>query len=139
MNTPISMSMPSAARGRVLSFSEKERTEEETGTLESSLLQLIDDNRRSSLQLREKTERSRKEAIRHAARTADLLVKAVNGGVEECFVNEKRIEAEIRSLAVTVARFGKQTDHWLAATHAVNSAVKVSHLYDLKKKSFCLL
>lgn len=72
------------------------------------------------------TERSRKEAIRNAARTADLLVKAVNGGVEECFVNEKRIESEIRNLAVTVARFGKQTDQWLAATHAVNSAVKVS-------------
>ncbi|CAG7880347.1 unnamed protein product [Brassica rapa] len=121
MNTPMSML---TSRGRVLPFSEKERTEEETGTLESSLLQLIEDNRRSSLQLREKTERSRKEAIRHAARTADLLVKAVNGGVEECFLNEKRIEAEIRSLAVTVARFGKQTDQWLAATHAVNSAVK---------------
>ncbi|KAG7568925.1 Biogenesis of lysosome-related organelles complex 1 subunit 1 [Arabidopsis thaliana x Arabidopsis arenosa] len=130
MNTPKSLS---AARGRVLPLSEKEKTEEESGTLESSLLQLIDDNRRSSLQLREKTERSRKEAIRHAARTADLLVKAVNGGVEECFVNEKRIESEIRNLAVTVAKFGKQTDQWLAVTHAVNSAVKVSdHLYDLQ-------
>lgn len=52
MKTPMSIS---AARGRVLPFSEKDRTEEETGTLESSLLQLIDDNRRSSLQLREKT------------------------------------------------------------------------------------
>ncbi|KAL1192750.1 Biogenesis of lysosome-related organelles complex 1 subunit 1 [Cardamine amara subsp. amara] len=121
MNTPMSLS---AARGRVLSFTEKDKTDEESGTLESSLLQLIDDNRRSSLQLREKTERSRKEAIRHGARTADLLVKAVNGGVEECFINEKRIETEIRNLAVTVARFGKQTDQWLAATHAVNSAVK---------------
>lgn len=114
----------SAARGRMLPFLEKEKSEEESETLESSLLQLIDDNRRSSLQLREKTERSRKEAIRHAARTADLLVKAVNGGVEECFVNEKRIESEIRNLAITVAKFGKQTDQWLAVTHAVNSAVK---------------
>ncbi|AEC08371.1 Biogenesis of lysosome-related organelles complex 1 subunit 1 [Arabidopsis thaliana] len=121
MNTPMSLS---AARGRMLPFLEKEKSEEESETLESSLLQLIDDNRRSSLQLREKTERSRKEAIRHAARTADLLVKAVNGGVEECFVNEKRIESEIRNLAITVAKFGKQTDQWLAVTHAVNSAVK---------------
>lgn len=52
MNTPMSFS---AARARVLSFKEKDKTEEEAGTLESSLLQLIDDNRRSSLQLREKT------------------------------------------------------------------------------------
>lgn len=67
-------------------------------------------------------------------------MKAVNGGVEECFVNEKRIESEIRNLAVTVARFGKQTDQWLAATHAVNSAVKVSHhLYDESSVLFCLV
>jgi hypothetical protein len=69
-------------------------------------------------------------------------VKAVNGGVEECFVNEKRIESEIRNLAITVAKFGKQTDQWLAVTHAVNSAVKVSdHLYFLRvfKITFRLL
>jgi hypothetical protein len=51
MNTPMSLS---AARGRMLPFLEKEKSEEESETLESSLLQLIDDNRRSSLQLREK-------------------------------------------------------------------------------------
>jgi hypothetical protein len=52
-------------------------------------------------------------------------VDAVNGGVQGAFINEKRIELEIRALAVTIARFMKQTDQWLAATHAINTAVKV--------------
>jgi hypothetical protein len=45
--------------------------------------------------------------------------------VQGAFINEKRIELEIRALAVTIARFMKQTDQWLAATHAINTAVKV--------------
>jgi hypothetical protein len=71
------------------------------------------------------TERAKKDAIRNAARVSDLLVDAVNGGVQESFINEKRIELEIRALAVTIARFMKQTDQWLTATHAINSAIKV--------------
>lgn len=71
------------------------------------------------------TEKSKKDAIRNAERVSDLLVDAVNGGVQECFINEKRIELEIRALAATITRFMKQTDQWLAATHTINTAVKV--------------
>ena len=56
---------------------------------------------------------------------SDLLVDAVNGGVQESFVNEKRIELEIRALTATIVRFGKQTDQWLAASHSINTAIKV--------------
>ncbi|XP_030503097.1 biogenesis of lysosome-related organelles complex 1 subunit 1 isoform X2 [Cannabis sativa] len=66
----------------------------------------------------------KKDAIKNAARVSNLLVDAVNGGVQECFVNEKRIELEIRALTATITRFMKQTDQWLTATHAFNSAVK---------------
>lgn len=74
-----------------------------------------------------KLEKAKKEAIRAAMRVSDLLVNAVNGGVQEVFINEKRIEMEIRSLAATIMRFSKQTDQWLAASHAINSAVKVTN------------
>ncbi|GAV84656.1 GCN5L1 domain-containing protein, partial [Cephalotus follicularis] len=57
------------------------------------------------------TEQAKKDTIRKAACMSDLLVDAVNGGVEECFINEKRIELEIRALAATVTQFIKQTDH----------------------------
>ncbi|XP_073039772.1 biogenesis of lysosome-related organelles complex 1 subunit 1 [Primulina eburnea] len=94
------------------------------GGLEASLLQMINDHNSASLKLREQTEKSKREAIRTASRVSDLLVNAVNGGVQEVFIIEKRIEIEIRALAATVARFSKQTDQWLAASHTINTAVK---------------
>ncbi|XP_043705662.1 biogenesis of lysosome-related organelles complex 1 subunit 1 [Telopea speciosissima] len=94
------------------------------GGLESSLLQLIHDHHQSSLRLGGQAEKAKRDAIRNGKRVADLLVEVVNGGVEESFINEKRIELEIRSLISTVLRYSKQTDQWLAATHAINSALK---------------
>jgi hypothetical protein len=96
----------------------------ELGGLESSLIQLINDHHHQSLSLREQTEKAKKEAIRSAVRVSDLFVNAVNGGVQESFVNEKRIELEIRALASTVMRFAKLTDQWLAASHSINTAIK---------------
>ncbi|XP_011080748.1 biogenesis of lysosome-related organelles complex 1 subunit 1 isoform X2 [Sesamum indicum] len=75
----------------------------EVGSLEASLLQMINDHNHASVELRENT---------------------VNGGVQEVFINEKRIEMEIRALAATIMRFSKQTDQWLTASHAINNAVK---------------
>ncbi|KAI3829934.1 hypothetical protein L1987_04066 [Smallanthus sonchifolius] len=120
------MSLPrrQPARARVKSLSEINRSDVQSGSLESSLLRLVNDHQNTAIRLREHTEKSKKEAIKSASRVSDLLVEAVNGGVEECFVNEKRIEVEIRALKATVMRFGKQTDQWLASTHAINNAIK---------------
>ncbi|XP_047310890.1 biogenesis of lysosome-related organelles complex 1 subunit 1-like [Impatiens glandulifera] len=97
---------------------------EAAGGLEHSLLQLISDHHSATLRLREKTEKAKKEAIKNSVRVSDLLVDAVNGGVQEAFIYEKRIELETRALAASVARFGKQTDQWLAASHGINTALK---------------
>ena len=70
-------------------------------------------------------ERAKKNALRSASRVAGHLADAVDGGVQELFVNEKRIELEARALLATIARYRKQTDQWLAATNAVNSVIKV--------------
>ena len=59
--------------------------------------------------------------MRSALRVSDLIVDTVDGGVQELFVNEKRIEIEARALLRTVARYRKQTDQWLAATNEINS------------------
>lgn len=42
---------------------------------------------------------------------------------------EKRIEIETRALAASILQFGKQTDQWLAASHALHTAIKVKTLY----------
>ncbi|KAA8543678.1 hypothetical protein F0562_021576 [Nyssa sinensis] len=114
------------ARASVLSPSEMDRSAShaEFGGLEASLLQLINDHHHSSIRLREHTEKAKKDAIRSAVRVSDLLVDAVNGGVQESFINEKRIELEIRALTATIIRFARQTDQWLAASHAINTAIK---------------
>ncbi|RZR80919.1 hypothetical protein BHM03_00007029 [Ensete ventricosum] len=74
------------------------------------------------------TDKAKKDALRTATRVSELLVDTVNGGVEESFTNEKRIELEIRALASTIMRYKKQTDQWLAASHALNTVIKVCSL-----------
>ncbi|KAL6905755.1 hypothetical protein ACP4OV_003356 [Aristida adscensionis] len=92
--------------------------------LEEALLQIAHHHHHHSLRRRQQTERAKKDALRSAARVAGLLVDTVDGGVQELFVNEKRIEVEARALLATVARYRKQTDQWLAATGAINSVLK---------------
>jgi len=46
--------------------------------------------------------------LRSAVRVADPLVDTVDGGgVQELFVNEKRVELEARALLGTIARYRK--------------------------------
>lgn len=71
------------------------------------------------------TDKAKKDALRTAMRVSELLVDTVNGGVEETFLNEKRIELEIRALVSTIMRYKKQTDQWLAASYALNTLIKV--------------
>jgi biogenesis of lysosome-related organelles complex 1 subunit 1 len=71
------------------------------------------------------TDRAKKDALSSAQSLSNLLIGTVNGGVEEAFINEKRIEMEIRALLGTIARYKKQTDQWLATTHALNTVIKV--------------
>ncbi|KAF9599472.1 hypothetical protein IFM89_038566 [Coptis chinensis] len=108
---------------------EKQKSKQETHILgpqglESSLHQLLHDHNQTSLKLQQQTEKAKKEALKTAIHVSDLLVETVNGGVQVSFLNEKRIELEIRALAATVLRYTKQTDQWLAASHSINSALK---------------
>lgn len=113
------------ARARMLSSSEIEKANpSELGGLEASLLQLVQQHHQSSLALREQIDKAKKDAIGIAARVSNVLVEIVNGGVQECFINEKRIELEIRALASTIFRYTKQIDQWLSASHSINSAIK---------------
>ncbi|KAL6642030.1 hypothetical protein ACP70R_020211 [Stipagrostis hirtigluma subsp. patula] len=92
--------------------------------LDEALLQIVHQHHHQALRQRQHTERAKKDALRSAVRVADLLVDTVDGGVQELFVNEKRIELEARALLGTIARYRKQTDQWLAATSAINSVLK---------------
>lgn len=71
------------------------------------------------------TDKAKRDALRSAAHVSELLVDTVNGGVQESFINEKRIELEIRALVTTIMRYKKQTNQWLAASHGLNTILKV--------------
>ncbi|PAN15757.1 hypothetical protein PAHAL_3G005900 [Panicum hallii] len=92
--------------------------------LEEALLDIVQHHHHQSFRQRQQTERAKKDALRSAVRVSDLLVDTVDGGVQELFVNEKRIEHEARALVTTIARYRKQTDQWLAATNEINSVLK---------------
>lgn len=113
--------VPSSSSSSSFSFDAQHA---DPGGLEAALLQIMHDHHHTSLRLRDQAERAKKDAIQNAARVSDLLVDAVNSGVQESFINEKRIEHEIRALAVTISRFMKLTNQWLTATRAINTAVK---------------
>lgn len=92
--------------------------------LEAALIQMMNDYSHSNAQLRDKLEKVKKDALATATRVSDLLVDSVNSGVQESFINEKRIELETRVLSATVQRYIKQTNQWLAVVHGLDSALK---------------
>lgn len=96
----------------------------EVGSLEASLLKMVNDHNETSMELREETDKAKKDAIRIARRVSDLLMESVNGGVQEAFLMQKKIEMETRVLVAAVLQFGKQTDRWLSASRAINTAIK---------------
>jgi len=92
--------------------------------LEAALIQIMNDYSHSNAQLRDQLEKVKKDALATATRVSDLLVDSVNSGVQESFINEKRIELETRVLSATVQRYIKQTNQWLAVVHGLDSALK---------------
>lgn len=92
--------------------------------LEAALIQMMNDYSHSNAQLRDQLEKVKKDALATATRVSDLLVDSVNSGVQESFINEKRIELETRVLSATVQRYIKQTNQWLAVVHGLDSALK---------------
>ncbi|CAL0317755.1 unnamed protein product [Lupinus luteus] len=98
--------------------------EKDTKDLEASLNHLLHLHNHNSLSPRHDAEKAKKDAIMKAERVSELLVEAVNGGVQDSFINQERIEFEIRNMASTITNFMKQTDQWFASTHALNTAVK---------------
>lgn len=71
------------------------------------------------------TDKAKREALAAGAVAAELFVDCVNGGVQEVFINEKRIEQEARALKDTVQRFAQQSNQWLTVFNEFDSALKV--------------
>ncbi|KAJ4849678.1 hypothetical protein Tsubulata_034501 [Turnera subulata] len=56
----------------------------------------------------------------------------MEGYRQETFVNQKQIEYKVRALAATITRSIKQTDQWLTASHAINTAIIKEEIGDFE-------
>eukprot|EP00252_Welwitschia_mirabilis_P009965 TRINITY_DN2294_c0_g1_i1.p1 TRINITY_DN2294_c0_g1~~TRINITY_DN2294_c0_g1_i1.p1 ORF type:complete len:128 (+),score=37.90 TRINITY_DN2294_c0_g1_i1:200-583(+) len=92
--------------------------------LEAALVEMINDHSQENAQLRQHIENVKKDAIAAATHASALLVDVINAGVQESFVNEKRIELETRALAATVQHYTKQMNKWLTAVRTLDTAIK---------------
>ncbi|KAG0554373.1 hypothetical protein M758_12G088200 [Ceratodon purpureus] len=94
------------------------------GSLDVWVAHMMQKHAYESAQHRERVETAKKDALASAAVVSNLLVESVNGGVQEAFINEKRIEMEARALGVTIQKFLKQTSQWLNVVHTLDTALK---------------
>ncbi|KAL2642827.1 hypothetical protein R1flu_010414 [Riccia fluitans] len=94
------------------------------GALDASFAQMMQQHSVGNVVLANRLEKSKKDTLVAATEVSGFIVDSVNGGVQESFVNEKRIEMEARALASTVQRFTQTTSQWLSIFHNFDSALK---------------
>ncbi|KAK3536507.1 hypothetical protein QTP86_013827 [Hemibagrus guttatus] len=70
------------------------------------------------------TERRRREAIAAATCLTEALVDHLNVGVAQAYVNQRKLDHEVKTLQVQAAQFAKQTSQWISMVENFNQALK---------------
>ncbi|XP_073236280.1 biogenesis of lysosome-related organelles complex 1 subunit 1-like [Porites lutea] len=73
---------------------------------------------------REKQEHLRREAAVASSRLTYKMMDTLNTGVEQAYVNQRKLETEAKQLQAHAVRFSKQTVQWLQMLEAFNKALK---------------
>uniref|UniRef100_A0A8C9DU48 Biogenesis of lysosome-related organelles complex 1 subunit 1 n=1 Tax=Prolemur simus TaxID=1328070 RepID=A0A8C9DU48_PROSS len=79
-------------------------------------------NERKELQ-----EKRRREAIAAATCLTEALVDHLNVGVAQAYMNQRKLDHEVKTLQVQAAQFAKQTGQWIGMVENFNQALKVGH------------
>ncbi|ODN00529.1 Biogenesis of lysosome-related organelles complex 1 subunit 1 [Orchesella cincta] len=74
--------------------------------------------------LREAQENRKKEAMSAATDLTNAMVDHLNVGVAQAYLNEKKLDSEMRTLTTNASQFAKQTQQWLALIDNFNTALK---------------
>lgn len=69
-------------------------------------------------------ERRRREAIAAATRLTEALVDHLNVGVAQAYVNQRKLDQEVKTLQAQAAQFAKQTGQWITMVENFNQALK---------------
>uniref|UniRef100_A0A8C5H6L8 Biogenesis of lysosome-related organelles complex 1 subunit 1 n=2 Tax=Gouania willdenowi TaxID=441366 RepID=A0A8C5H6L8_GOUWI len=79
----------------------------------------VKQNERKDLQ-----ERRRREAIAAATCLTEALVDHLNVGVSQAYVNQRKLDHEVKTLQVQASQFSKQTAQWISMVEGFNQALK---------------
>uniref|UniRef100_A0A8C0INN8 Biogenesis of lysosome-related organelles complex 1 subunit 1 n=1 Tax=Chelonoidis abingdonii TaxID=106734 RepID=A0A8C0INN8_CHEAB len=75
-------------------------------------------------------ERRRREAIAAATCLTEALTDHLNVGVGQAYVNQRKLDHEVKTLQIQAAQFAKQTGQWISMVENFNQALKVSLPWD---------
>uniref|UniRef100_A0A4W5JS03 Biogenesis of lysosome-related organelles complex 1 subunit 1 n=1 Tax=Hucho hucho TaxID=62062 RepID=A0A4W5JS03_9TELE len=73
---------------------------------------------------KEVQERRRREAIAAATCLTEALVDHLNVGVAQAYVNQRKLDHEVKTLQVQASQFSKQTAQWISMVEGFNQALK---------------
>ncbi|NXA56843.1 BL1S1 protein, partial [Nothocercus julius] len=88
------------------------------------LSRLLKEHQARQSERKELQERRRREAIAAATSLTEALVDHLNVGVAQAYVNQRKLDREVRTLQAQAAQFARQTGQWIAMVESFNQALK---------------
>ncbi|XP_072349782.1 biogenesis of lysosome-related organelles complex 1 subunit 1-like isoform X2 [Scyliorhinus torazame] len=88
------------------------------------LSRLLKDHQAKQNERKELQEKRRKDAVAAATCLTEALVDHLNVGVAQAYVNQRKLDNEVKTLQIQAAQFAKQTQQWLGMVDSFNQALK---------------
>lgn len=88
------------------------------------LSRLLKEHQAKQNERKELQERRRREAIAAATCLTEALVDHLNVGVAQAYVNQRKLDHEVKILQVQASQFSKQTAQWISMVEGFNQALK---------------
>ncbi|KAF0034559.1 hypothetical protein F2P81_012317 [Scophthalmus maximus] len=88
------------------------------------LSRLLKEHQAKQNERKEQQERRRREAIAAATSLTEAMVDHLNVGVAQAYVNQRKLDHEVKTLQVQASQFSKQTAQWISMVEGFNQALK---------------
>uniref|UniRef100_A0A5F9DMX2 Biogenesis of lysosome-related organelles complex 1 subunit 1 n=1 Tax=Oryctolagus cuniculus TaxID=9986 RepID=A0A5F9DMX2_RABIT len=88
------------------------------------LSRLLKEHQAKQNERKELQEKRRREAITAATCLTEALVDHLNVGVAQAYVNQRKLDREVKTLQAQAAQFAKQTGQWIGMVENFNQALK---------------
>lgn len=88
------------------------------------LSRLLKEHQAKQSERKDLQERRRREAIAAATCLTEALVDHLNVGVAQAYINQRKLDHEVKTLQVQASQFSKQTAQWISMVEGFNQALK---------------